>query len=52
MSLRRADHRDWAMIRPAEDLALYRADMARWEHAERGDLPGWRPSLRDWVRGR
>ena len=24
-----------AMIRPAEDLALYRADMARWERAER-----------------
>ena len=27
------------MIRPAEDLALYRADMARWEHAERGTCP-------------
>jgi uncharacterized protein YcaQ len=39
-----------AMIRPSEDLALYRADMAHWERAERGDLPGWRPSLRDWVR--
>ena len=39
-----------AMIRPAEDLALYRADMARWDRAERGDLPGWRASLRDWVR--
>jgi uncharacterized protein YcaQ len=39
-----------AMIRPAEDLALYRADMARWERAERGELPGWRASLRDWVR--
>ena len=39
-----------AMIRPAEDLALYRADMARWERAERGDLPGWRASYRDWVR--
>jgi uncharacterized protein len=38
------------MIRPAEDLALYRADMARWESAERGDLPGWRASYRDWVR--
>ena len=25
-----------AMIRPAEDLALYRADMAGWERAERG----------------
>jgi uncharacterized protein len=39
-----------AMIRPAEDLALYRADMARWERAERGDPPGWRASYRDWVR--
>jgi uncharacterized protein len=39
-----------AMIRPSEDLALYRADMAHWEQAERGDLPGWRASQRDWVR--
>jgi uncharacterized protein YcaQ len=39
-----------AMIRPGEDLALYRADMASWEGAERGDLPGWRASNRDWVR--
>jgi uncharacterized protein len=39
-----------AMIRPAEDLALYRADMARWEPAERGELSGWRASYRDWVR--
>jgi uncharacterized protein len=39
-----------AMIRPAEDLALYRADMAAWESAERGQLPGWRASQRDWVR--
>ena len=39
-----------AMIRPAEDLALYRADMAGWERAERGQLPGWRASQRDWVR--
>jgi uncharacterized protein len=39
-----------AMIRPAEDLALYRADMAGWEWAERGQLPGWRASQRDWVR--
>jgi uncharacterized protein len=39
-----------AMIRPAEDLALYRANMARWDRAERGNLPGWRASLRDWVR--
>jgi uncharacterized protein len=39
-----------AMIRPSEDLALYRADMAAWEWSERGDLPGWRESQRDWVR--
>ncbi len=39
-----------AMIRPAEDIALYRADMARWDSAKRGELPGWRTSLRDWVR--
>jgi uncharacterized protein YcaQ len=39
-----------AMIRPSEDLALYRADMAAWESAERGELPGWRASRRDWVR--
>jgi uncharacterized protein YcaQ len=37
-----------AMIRPSEDLALYRADMAEW--AGRGGQPGWRPSQRDWVR--
>jgi uncharacterized protein YcaQ len=37
-----------AMIRPAEDLALYRADMAEW--SRRGELlAGWRPSQRDWV---
>src|SRR5215213_10124743 len=39
-----------AMIRPSEDLALYRADMAHWEHAQPGELLGWRASLRDWVR--
>jgi uncharacterized protein len=39
-----------AMIRPSEDLALYRADMAAWDSAARGELPGWRASLRDWVR--
>jgi uncharacterized protein len=39
-----------AMIRPSEDLALYRADMAHWDRAELGDLPGWRISRRDWVR--
>jgi uncharacterized protein len=39
-----------AMVRPAEDLALYRADMARWDAAEPGEMPGWRASFRDWVR--
>jgi len=39
-----------AMIRPAEDIALYRADMAAWDAAEPGDVPGWRASRRDWVR--
>ncbi len=39
-----------AMIRPSEDLALYRAEMAAWESAARGDQPGWRESRRDWVR--
>lgn len=38
------------MIRPSEDVALYRADMARWDSARIGELPGWRTSLRDWVR--
>ena len=39
-----------AMIRPSEDLALYRADMAGWERAKRGEPAGWRASQRDWVR--
>jgi uncharacterized protein len=38
------------MIRPSEDMALYRADMARWGPAEPGELAGWRKSIRDWVR--
>jgi uncharacterized protein len=38
------------MLRPSEDVALYRADMARWDTAKRGDPPGWRASQRDWVR--
>jgi uncharacterized protein YcaQ len=38
-----------ALIRPAEDLALYRADMAGWDRAER-ELSGWRATYRDWVR--
>jgi uncharacterized protein len=39
-----------AMIRPGADLALYRADMAEWAGAGRGQQPGWRASQRDWVR--
>jgi uncharacterized protein len=39
-----------AMVRPAEDVALYRADMAGWDSAAPGQQPGWRASLRDWVR--
>lgn len=39
-----------AMIRPAEDLTLYRAGIAAWDGAERGQLPGWWGSHRDWVR--
>ncbi len=39
-----------AMIRPAEDLALYRADMTHWDGAEPGQLLGWREFYRDWVR--
>jgi len=35
-----------AMIRPPEDLALYRADMAEWPG--RGELVYWRSHL-DWV---
>lgn len=36
-----------AMLRPAEDLALYRADMADWPG--RGKLRDWQEFLRDWV---
>ena len=35
------------MIRPAEDLALYRAQMADWD--KRGEAGGWRKATRDWV---
>ncbi|HEY6481721.1 MAG TPA: crosslink repair DNA glycosylase YcaQ family protein [Streptosporangiaceae bacterium] len=37
-----------AMLRPAEDLALYRADMAAW--GTRGRVDGWRESQREWLR--
>lgn len=35
------------MIRPGEDLALYRADMTEWDTC---DVDGWRRANRDWVR--
>ena len=38
-----------AMIRPAEDMALYRADMAARMTLPRNELPAWRASVRDWV---
>ncbi|MDX6310936.1 MAG: uncharacterized protein QOF44_400 [Streptomyces sp.] len=37
-----------AMIRPSEDLALYRAKMAEWPG--RGELTPWQEQRRDWVR--
>jgi uncharacterized protein len=37
-----------AMIRPSEDLALYRAEMAQWPGL--GKLSYWREYHRDWVR--
>jgi uncharacterized protein YcaQ len=36
-----------AFVRPAEDLALYRADMADWPG--RGELREWQVYRRDWV---
>ena len=38
-----------AFIRPAEDLALYRADMAAWDAASPGEAD-WHSRIRDWVR--
>ena len=37
-----------AIVRPAEDLALYRADMADWPG--RGETRDWQQHRRDWVR--
>ncbi|MFN8023174.1 MAG: crosslink repair DNA glycosylase YcaQ family protein [Acidimicrobiales bacterium] len=37
----------FSMLRPAEDLALYQADMRRW--ADGTELVGWRKSFRDWM---
>src|SRR6202034_4814145 len=36
-----------AILRPAEDFALYRADMAVWPGA--GELRDWQVLIRDWV---
>ncbi|PSL06887.1 hypothetical protein CLV30_102276 [Haloactinopolyspora alba] len=36
-----------AILRPAEDIALYRAAMADWPGT--GELKDWQVSLRDWV---
>ena len=36
------------MIRPGEDIALYRAEMAAWPGA--GEQPGYRQAQEDWVR--
>ncbi|MEO3927203.1 crosslink repair DNA glycosylase YcaQ family protein [Micromonosporaceae bacterium B7E4] len=37
------------MIRPREDVALYRAEMAGWE--TRTGLRDWQQAQREWVRG-
>src|SRR6476469_4244679 len=39
-----------AMIRPADDLSLYRAEMADWDRAQPGERGEWRASHRNWVR--
>jgi len=36
------------MIRPGEDIALYRAEMAAWPGS--GEVPRWRTAQSDWVR--
>jgi uncharacterized protein len=38
-----------AMLRPAEDIALYRAEMAGWPGS--GELKEWQTYRRDWVLG-
>ena len=35
-------------IRPGEDIALYRAEMAEWPGS--GEVAGWRQAQDDWVR--
>ncbi|MBV9822079.1 MAG: YcaQ family DNA glycosylase [Actinobacteria bacterium] len=36
------------LIRPGEDIALYRAEMAHWPGE--GEVPGWQQANEDWVR--
>ena len=36
-----------AMLRPAEDLALYRAEMAAWPGGD--EAPGWRRGQQKWL---
>ena len=36
------------MLRPCEDVALYRADMASWPGT--GELVNWKKSQREWVK--
>jgi uncharacterized protein YcaQ len=36
------------MIRPGEDVALYRAEMAAWPGSR--DVPGWRNAQSEWVK--
>ena len=36
-----------ALVRPAEDIALYRAEMADWPGA--GELKEWQEFIREWV---
>ena len=36
-----------ALVRPAEDIALYRAEMADWPGT--GELREWQEFVRDWV---
>ncbi|MEO6501130.1 MAG: crosslink repair DNA glycosylase YcaQ family protein [Jatrophihabitantaceae bacterium] len=36
------------MIRPGEDIALYRAEMEQWPGS--GEVPGWLLAQDDWVR--
>jgi uncharacterized protein YcaQ len=38
-----------AYVRPSEDLALYRADMAAWSTPGQSREPNWRASNREWV---